>query len=84
VFLFEPHQPEQCEFKPQILIDVTSAWERKQEAMASMKAQGHLLDYYSEVSKRRGSQAVRNGGKKGIKFAEAFERVYPQVIEGLL
>lgn len=84
VYLFEPHQPEQCEFKPQILLDVTSAWERKQQAMASMKAQGHLLDYYSDLGKRRGSQAVRNGGKKGIRFAEAFERVYPQVIEGLL
>jgi 4-oxalomesaconate hydratase len=84
VYLFEPHQPEQCEFKPQILLDVTAAWERKQQAMASMKAQGHLVDYYSDLGKRRGSQAVRNGGKKGIKYAEAFERVYPQVIDTLL
>jgi len=84
VFLFEPHQPEQCDFKPQVLLDVTSAWERKQQAMTSMQAQSHLVDYYTDLGKRRGTQAVRNGGGKKIRFAEAFERVYPQVIEGLL
>jgi 4-oxalomesaconate hydratase len=83
VYLFEPHQPEQCDFKPHVLLDVTSVWERKQQAMASMQAQGHLVDYYTDLGKRRGSQAVRNGGGKKIRFAEAFERVYPQVIEGL-
>jgi 4-oxalomesaconate hydratase len=84
VFLFEPHQPEQCDFKPQVLLDVTSAWERKQQAMASMQAQSHLSEYYTDLGKRRGTQAVRNGGARKIRFAEAFERVYPQVIEGLL
>ncbi|MGE0359826.1 MAG: PIG-L deacetylase family protein [Vicinamibacterales bacterium] len=84
VYLFEPHQPEQCGFTPQVLLDVTAAWDRKQQAMASMKAQGHLLDYYSDLGRRRGSQAVRNGGNKGIRYAEAFERVYPQVVEALL
>lgn len=83
-YLFEPHQPEQCGFVPQLLLDVTAAWERKREAMASMKAQGHLLDYYSDLGRRRGSQAVRNGGGKGIRYAEAFERAYPQVVEGVL
>jgi 4-oxalomesaconate hydratase len=79
VFLFEPHQPEQCEFKPQVLLDVTPVWEVKQEAMKSMEAQGHLWDYYTDLGKRRGTQAVRNGGSKSIKYAEAFQRVYPQV-----
>lgn len=84
VYLFEPHQPEQCGFAPQLLLDVTAAWDRKQLAMASMKAQGHLVEYYTDLGRRRGTQAVRNGGSKRIRFAEAFERVYPQVIEGLL
>ena len=47
--------------------------------MESMEAQTHLWDYYTDLGKRRGVQAVRNGGPKGIKYAEAFERVYPQV-----
>jgi 4-oxalomesaconate hydratase len=79
VFLFEPHQPEQCDFKPQVLLDVTSVWETKHRAMESMEAQTHLWEYYTDLGKRRGVQAVRNGGDKKIKYAEAFQRVYPQV-----
>ncbi|MFZ1006078.1 MAG: PIG-L deacetylase family protein [Candidatus Sulfotelmatobacter sp.] len=29
VFLFEPHQPEQCEWKPQVLLDITPVWAKK-------------------------------------------------------
>jgi 4-oxalomesaconate hydratase len=79
VFLFEPHQPEQCEWKPQVLLDVTPVWETKHKAMESMEAQTHLWEYYTDLGKRRGTQAVRNGGPKGIKYAEGFQRVYPQV-----
>ena len=79
VFMFEPHQPEQCGFKPDVLLDVTSAWEAKHRAMESMEAQKHLWEYYTDLGKRRGVQAVRNGGAAGIRYAEAFERVYPQV-----
>jgi 4-oxalomesaconate hydratase len=83
VFLFEPHQPEQCEFKPQVLLDVTPVWETKHKAMESMEAQTHLWEYYTDLGKRRGVQAVRNGGSKKIKYAEAFQRVYPQVTSEL-
>jgi 4-oxalomesaconate hydratase len=79
VFMFEPHQPEQCGFKPDVLLDVTSVWEQKRAAMESMEAQSHLVQYYSDLSRRRGSQAVRNSGRKGIQHAEAFERVFPHV-----
>jgi 4-oxalomesaconate hydratase len=83
VFLFEPHQPEQCGFKPEVLLDVTPVWDTKHKAMESMEAQTHLWEYYTDLGKRRGTQAVRNGGAKGIKYAEAFERVYPQVTDQL-
>ena len=83
VFIFEPHQPEQCEFKPQVLLDITPVWEIKQKAMRSMEAQTHLWEYYTDLGKRRGTQAVRNGGPKGIQYAEAFQRVYPQVTDQL-
>jgi 4-oxalomesaconate hydratase len=79
VFMFEPHQPEQCGFKPEVLLDVTEVWEKKRAAMASMEAQQHLVEYYSDLSRRRGTQAVRNSGRKGIVHAEAYQRVFPQV-----
>ncbi len=79
VLLFEPHQPEQCAFKPEVLLDVTSVWETKHKAMESMDAQKHLWEYYTDLGRRRGTQAVRNGGSRTIRYAEAFQRVYPQV-----
>jgi 4-oxalomesaconate hydratase len=79
VFLCEPHQPEQCGFKPEVLLDITPVFDRKRKAMESMEAQEHLWDYYTDLAKRRGVQAVRNSGKSGIKYAEAYQRVYPQV-----
>jgi 4-oxalomesaconate hydratase len=79
VFMFEPHQPEQCEFKPQLLLDITSVFERKRKAMESMEAQEHLWQYYTDLAVRRGVQAVRNSGRKTIKYAEAYQRFYPQV-----
>ena len=66
VFMFEPHQPEQCAFKPEVLLDVTPVWERRRQAMESMKAQRHLVDRYSDLSRRRGTQAVRNSGRRRI------------------
>ncbi len=79
VFMFEPHQPEQCEFKPQVLLDITSVFDKKRQAMEAMVAQEHLWEYCTDLAKRRGTQAVRNSGDKRIKFAEAYQRVYPQV-----
>jgi 4-oxalomesaconate hydratase len=83
LFAFEPHQPEQCDFKPQVLLDITPVSDQKRRAMESMKAQEHLWEYYSDLAKRRGTQAVRNSGNRAIKYAEAFERVYPQVADSL-
>ena len=42
VFLFEPHQPEQCNWKPQVLLDISSVWEQKRRAFEFMAAQEHL------------------------------------------
>lgn len=83
VFMFEPNQPEQCDFKPDVLLDITSVFDRKRKAMESMGAQEHLWEYYSDLAKRRGTQAVRNSGNKEIKYAEAFQRAYPQVTDAL-
>lgn len=83
VFRFEPHQPEMCEFRPDVLVDITAAMERKVEAMAAMGSQEHLVEYYRDLAKRRGVQAVRNGGPQGVVYAEAYQRVFPQVSEVL-
>ena len=35
--LFEPHQPEQCGWKPDVLLDITDVWETKRAAMEAME-----------------------------------------------
>jgi 4-oxalomesaconate hydratase len=83
VFCFEPHQSEMCDFKPDLLLDITAAWERKLQAMHTMAGQEHLWQYYTDVAARRGTQLVRNssanlGHKTAVK-GEAYQRVYPTV-----
>ena len=87
VFLFEPHQPEMCDFKPDVLLDITPVFDTKRKAMECMAAQRHLWDYYTDLAKRRGTQLKRNAGPN-LGFAqdakgEAYMRVFPQVTEAL-
>jgi 4-oxalomesaconate hydratase len=82
VFLFEPHQSEQCDFKPQVLLDITPAWPKKYEAFKAMSAQEHLWRYYERVALQRGAQASRNSNRN-VKYGEAYQRVFPQVTEEL-
>jgi 4-oxalomesaconate hydratase len=83
VFFFEPHQPEQCDFKPQVLLDITDVFEVKRRAMECLGAQEHMWDYYTDLAKRRGTQLRRNAGPNlGLPhsvMAEAYMRLYPQV-----
>jgi 4-oxalomesaconate hydratase len=82
VFLFEPHQPEQCNWKPQVFLGIDEVWEQKRKAFEIMAAQEHLWEYYTRVALQRGAQASRNSNLK-ITHAEAFQRVFPQVTEDL-
>jgi 4-oxalomesaconate hydratase len=83
VLLFEPHQTEQCNWKAQVLLDITPVWDRKRKAFELMAAQEYLWEYYTRVALNRGVQAARNSNKKQIKYAEAYQRVFPQVTEDL-
>lgn len=82
VFLFEPHQPEQCGWRPDVFLDIGPVWQRKRQAFERMAAQEHLWEYYTRVALQRGVQASRNTGMK-IQYGEAYERVFPYVAEVL-
>ena len=83
LFLFEPHQPELCNFTPTTFVDITSVYEKKQEAMGHMKAQAYLQTYYAERAGHRGNHARRASGQQEVRHAEAFQRVIPQVVSEL-
>jgi 4-oxalomesaconate hydratase len=83
VFFFEPHQSEQSDFKPQVLLDITAVFHKKRKAMECLAAQGHMWEYYTDLAKRRGVQLQRNAGPNlGFTtdtLGEAYMRLYPQV-----
>lgn len=83
VMLFEPHQPEQCRWMPNVLLDITPVWEKKLAAIKCMAGQEHLWEYYTRVALQRGVQAARNSDKT-IKYGEAYEAVFPHVVETLV
>ena len=83
LLLFEPHQPELCNFVPTTFVDITPVIEQKQAAMAEMKAQAYLQTYYGQRAEQRGNHARRSSGNNAIRYAEAFQRVTPQVVAEL-
>jgi 4-oxalomesaconate hydratase len=52
-----------------------------------LAAQGHLVTYYTDLGQRRGTQASRNSGPNlGLPnecYAEAYQRLFPQVTQEL-
>jgi 4-oxalomesaconate hydratase len=81
--LFEPHQPELCNFMPTTFLDITPVFDQKQQAMAAMGAQEYLRQYYTERAAHRANHARRISGAKEILYAEAFMRVLPHVVSAL-
>lgn len=83
LLLFEPHQPELCNFTPTTFVDITPVYDRKQTAMKEMKAQAYLHTYYAQRAEQRGNHARRSCGNPSIRYAEAFQRMTPQVVDAL-
>jgi 4-oxalomesaconate hydratase len=82
-FLFEPHQPELCNFMPTTFVDITPVLEAKVKAMSEMKAQAYLQTYYRERADHRGNHARRSSGNQAVRQAEAFQRMIPQTVSAL-
>jgi 4-oxalomesaconate hydratase len=80
VFLFEPHQPEQCNFKPNVILNIDEVWETKYRAFQILAAQKHLWEYYHRVALNRGVQGGRNSGR-AMTYGEAYQRLFPEALE---
>lgn len=82
VFLFEPHQPEQCDYKPNVILDIDEVWETKRKTFEVLAAQKHLWEYYTRVALNRGMQGGRNSGR-AMTYGEAYQRLFPEALESL-
>lgn len=82
VYLFEPHQPEQCQWRPDTILNIDPVWEKKRAAIECMEGQEHLWEYYTRVALQRGVQGGRNSGMP-MTYGEAYESVFPSVVPTL-
>ena len=87
VYLFEPHQPEQCGWKLDTILDISVVWDKKRAAIECMAGQEHLWAYYTNVAENRGNQFRRNsGGQSGgraVRHAEGFQSIFPRPVDEL-
>ena len=87
VYLFEPHQTEQMNWKPDVFLDITPVWDQKRAAIECMEGQEHLWQYYTNVAQNRGNHFRRNsGGMAGgrdARYAEGFQSVFPRTVDEL-
>jgi 4-oxalomesaconate hydratase len=81
--VFEPHQPDLCNFVPSVFVDITPVMAAKVEAMQAMQAQKYLQTYYAERAEHRGNHARKVTGDTSIRQAEAFQRIVPNVVTTL-
>lgn len=87
LYLFEPHQTEQTDWKPDTFLDISSVWDKKRAAIECMEGQEHLWDFYTNVAENRGNHFRRNsggqaGGRKAT-HAEGFQSVFPRTVDEL-
>src|SRR4029077_9643521 len=80
MFLFEPHQPEMCNFKPQVILNIDEVWDTKRKTFEILAPQKHLWAYYERVALQRGMQGGRNSGK-AMTYGEAYQRLFPMALE---
>jgi len=87
LYLFEPHQPEQVGWKPDVFLDITPVWDKKRSAIECMEGQEHLWEFYTRVAQNRANHFQRNsGGQSGgraAQYAEGFQSVFPRTVDEL-
>lgn len=87
LYLFEPHQTEQMNWKPDVFLDITAVWDKKRAAIECMEGQEHLWEFYTRVAQNRANHLQRNsGGQSGgraAKYAEGFQSVFPRTVDEL-
>lgn len=87
LYLFEPHQTEQMQWKPDVFLDITPVWEKKKAAIECMQGQEHLWHFYTNVAENRGNHFRRNsGGQAGgrkAEYAEGFQSIFPRTVDEL-
>lgn len=83
IYFCEPHQTELSGFVPNVFLDITAVAEKKRDAMRAMASQEYLQRYYAERMEHRANHARRVSGNQAVKYAEAYQRMLPELVTAL-
>lgn len=83
VLSFEPHQSELCDFKPNVILDISKVWDIKLQAMQAVTTQKNLWAYYERLAMQRGAQGGRRGQSASV-YGEAYQRIFPSIQTSLV
>ena len=70
-------------FSPDTYVDVSETFATKVEALARLKSQPVLQDWYTRYGQQRGWQARTYSGNPAIQYAEGFATYRPRVVDWL-
>lgn len=77
-YMFEPDQPDVCNYIPNAYIDISESMEKKKEAMELVVSQNYIGPGYVNRAEYRGFLAKRVLGSS-VRYAEAFLCMMPYV-----
>lgn len=83
IYGFEPSETERSGYVPQIYIDVTDVYEKKEAAMSCVDTQKTVPEIHRRTNIHRGWQAFRMTRDSGIKYAESFSMRYALILSEL-
>ncbi|MDR3280754.1 MAG: PIG-L family deacetylase [Synergistaceae bacterium] len=83
IFGFEASEPERSGFVPDVYLDITDFYSKKEEAMKCIKTQTEGPFIHGRLNTHRGWQAARMSGNKNIKYVEVFRVHDPIVVNEL-
>ena len=87
LYLFEPHQTEQMEWKPDVFLDISPVWAKKRRGHRVHGGAGAPLGVLHRVAENRANHFMRNsGGQAGGRaatHAEGFQSVFPRTVDEL-
>lgn len=82
IFGYEPHMTEIAHFNPNVYVDISDAFAKKDAAMKVFSSQLHMYATYVRKAEIRAAEAVNRCGRSGCKYAEAFVAFQPAAATG--
>ena len=86
LYLFEPHQTEQMNWKPDVFLDITEVLDKKSppsSAWSPRSTSGTITPTCPDRAQPLQAQSGGQPGGRNAKYAEGFQWMFPRTVDGL-